>query len=327
MIDNTARYVYEVYRLKSVSLAANKLFISQPALSAAIKKAESEFGAPIFNRKTLPFSLTVEGKLYIDAVENMLRLEEEALDHVRDLQDIKSGTLKIATSTHLSYYVIPKILEIFHRKYPQININVILSDTDKLYDLLEKEAADLVFIPTDIAPEHFTTITLFEEKYVVALSKAYPGAKSLYDYAVTHAEIVNRSYCKEKEISDMSLFQGIEFIYSPPNTNIHKKRKLLFKNPDITPYITSSADRQSLNYNLMQAGFGAFLTTDANISTLPPSGECMYFALNAPAAKRNFCIVYSCKETFHTLKIVEEFVAIAKELFLCDNPLKQLIIK
>ena len=256
-----------------------------------------------------------------------MRIEEAARDHIHDLRKMKSGTLKIATSTHLSYYVLPKILEIFHKSYPQIDINVILSDTDKLYDLLEKESADLIFIPTDTAPEHFTTVTLFEEKFVVAISKAYPGSEYLCEHAVTHTEIVNRNYTKEKEITDMSLFQGIEFIYSPPNTNIYKKRKLLFGNPDITPYITSSADRQQLNYNLMQAGFGAFLTTDANITTMPASSGCMYFVLRAPAAKRNFCIVYSAKETSHSFNIVSEFVAIAKELFLCDNPLKQLLLK
>ena len=41
MLDNNSRYVYEVYKLKSVSLAAKKLYISQPALSSAIKKAEA----------------------------------------------------------------------------------------------------------------------------------------------------------------------------------------------------------------------------------------------------------------------------------------------
>lgn len=325
MIDNISRYVYEVYRLKSVSLAASKLFISQPALSAAIKKAENELGAPIFNRKTLPFSLTSEGKVYIEAVEKMLLIEEQAKDRIRDLSELKSGTLKIATSTRLSYFVLPKILEIFHRNYPQIDINIILSDTDKLYDLLDKKTADLVFIPTDTFPEHFTAVTLFEEKFVVAVSSDYPICEHLREYATTQIEILNGTYAKDKEITDMSMFQGIEFIYSPPNTNIHKKRKILFGNPDITPYITSSADRQQLNYNLMLAGFGAFLTTDANIATMPPSSGCMYFVLSTPAAKRNFCIVHADKDDSHSFKIINEFVATAKELFLCDNPLKQLL--
>ena len=68
MLETNAKYIYTVYRLKSVSLAAQELYISQPALSRAIKKAEKELGIQIFNRKTIPLSVTTEGKLYIEAI-------------------------------------------------------------------------------------------------------------------------------------------------------------------------------------------------------------------------------------------------------------------
>ena len=84
MLGTITKYIYTVYRLKSFSLAAQELFISQPALSRAIKRAESELGAPIFNRKTIPISLTDEGKIYIDTIEQMLQLEETAKENIRN---------------------------------------------------------------------------------------------------------------------------------------------------------------------------------------------------------------------------------------------------
>ena len=84
MLGTTAKYIYTVYRLKSFSLAAQELFISQPALSRAIKNAEAGLGAPIFNRKTIPVSLTEEGKIYIEAIEKMLQIERNAIENVRD---------------------------------------------------------------------------------------------------------------------------------------------------------------------------------------------------------------------------------------------------
>ena len=84
MLGTTAKYIYTVYRLKSFSLAAQELFISQPALSRAIKKAESELGVQIFNRKTIPPSLTDEGKIYIEAIERMHQLERNAMENIRD---------------------------------------------------------------------------------------------------------------------------------------------------------------------------------------------------------------------------------------------------
>ncbi len=324
MLSTTAKYIYTVYRLKSVSLAAQELFISQPALSRAIKKAETELGTPIFNRKTLPLSLTPEGKLYINAIEKMMQIEKEAAEKVSDIRHMHGGTLRIATSTHLSFYVIPKVLKEFYKKHPQVDIHIIMTDTDKLFEHLKKETADLIFISGAQAPGEYRAVELLEEKFVVTMPRDMV-TESLLPYSVSHNELISGRYDKNKEITDMTLFHGIEFIYSPPNTNIQKKRKILFGKSNIFPYITSNAGRQQLNYNLMCSGFGALFTTDANIATMPPDSKCVYFILSGPAAKQNFSVVYPQRNTDHLCQITTEFVNTAKNLFLCENPLKQLV--
>ena len=57
---------------KVFSKAAQKLYITQPALSTAIKKVEKKIGSPIFDRSTSPIGLTPSGEVYIDAIENFL---------------------------------------------------------------------------------------------------------------------------------------------------------------------------------------------------------------------------------------------------------------
>ena len=89
MLGTTAKYIYTVYRLKSFSLAAQELFVSQPALSRAIKRAEAALGAPIFNRKTLPITLTDEGRIYIKTIQKMLELEQDALENIRNSKLLK----------------------------------------------------------------------------------------------------------------------------------------------------------------------------------------------------------------------------------------------
>lgn len=320
MLSTTAKYIYTVYKLKSVSLAAQDLYISQPALSRAIKKAETELGAPIFNRKTLPFSLTTEGKAYIDGIEKILRIEQDTLEKVNDIRHIQTGTLRIATSTHLSFYAIPKILKAFQGKYPQIDTHIIITDTNKLHEHLENETADLIFISGETDLEGYRTVELFTEKFVVAMPPQMATAPLLF-YALTHKEMVEGNYDRSKEINDMSLFHGIEFIYSPPNTNIHKKRTILFGKSDIAPYITSNAGRQQFNFNLMRSGFGALLTTDANISTMPSDSNCIYFVLGDATAKQSFSITYLPRDSD---SLIKEFVNTAKALFSCKDPLKQL---
>ena len=323
MLDNTAKYVYEVYRLKSVSLAAKSLYISQPALSAAIKKAEKELGAPIFDRKTLPFSLTPEGKIYIEALEKILNIQKQTADRISDLHESRGGTLRIGSSTHLGYFVIPRILKHFHQRHPQVDINLISSSTAQLPQLLEQETADLILAPASVAPEGCVCVPLLTERFVVVLPDTMPVSDALQPYAVTRDAIVHRTYPPEKALHDLSLLQGTEFIHSPPNTNLHKKRRILFGKPDIRPYITSTAGQQQLNYNLMRAGFGALLTTDANLATMPPNETCHYFVLGGAAATQEFCIIYPASPA--TSRLTQEFVADAQTLFHGDAPLTKLL--
>lgn len=87
------RYVYEVYKEMSFSRAANNLFISQPSLSAAVKKEEEKIGAPIFDRSTNPVRLTEVGQEYIRSVERIMDAENSFANYVSDLVTLKNGSL------------------------------------------------------------------------------------------------------------------------------------------------------------------------------------------------------------------------------------------
>ena len=321
MLDNLARYVYEVYKQKSVSAAAKKLYLSQPALSAAIKKAEKEIGAPIFNRKTVPFTLTAEGALYIDSIEKVLKIENETKSRIQDIALLKSGTLKIGTATHLSFYAIPKICETFRLVYPNIDISVVLSDSDKLPYMLEKNIVDLIFTSGDEKTNGTKSEVLLEENFVIAMRRDCPGAENLLPYALTYSEIVSRTFPDSKAVSDMSLFSGVEFVHTNLQSGTFKKRKLLFGDSDITSHITTNLARQQFSFNLMYSGFGAFFTTDAVIATMPEKSNCMYFAIKNENAKQNFSIIYGDDTALPSYKIAEEFTKTAKILFKTENPL------
>ena len=318
-----AKYIYEVYRCSSFSEAAKKLYISQPALSAAIKKTEKELGYAIFNRKTLPLHLTDEGKVYIAAVERMMQIEQSTIDHIQSIRQSRSGTLKIATSTFLAYYVMPKILRKFRSHSPQVEVNIIPSSTDQLYDLLDKKVADVAFIASDSVPENYTAVNLIQQTFLVAMHSSRPECQALAPYALTHHQVVTGDYPAEKRIQDMTLFQNCEFIYSPPNSSTAKKRRVLFGKTNIAPHITTAANRQQLYYNLMRAGFGAFLTTDANVATQPEDPNCLYFILDDPAARQDFSIVCPKGEEEHP--IVKAFIQDGISLFHVEKPLTQLM--
>ncbi len=323
MLDNTARYIYTVYRLKSVCLAAQELYLSQPALSRAIKKAEEGLGYPIFNRKTHPFSLTPEGKVYIQSIEKMLEIEKEAAEKISDLHHTQGGTLRIATSLHFSYYVIPRVLKLFEQTHPQVDIHIIITETNRIYEALQKDTANILFVAEEAVPESYCSVPLLEIRSVVALPR-YMVPKGLEDCALSYESLIHRTYDQNQEVSNLSAFEGIDFIYPSVNTNIQKKRKNLIGNSSITSYITASANRQQLNYNLMRSGFGALLTTDANIATMTPRPDCAYFVLSGPTAKQTFYMIYKKDQDPLQNALIKDFSHIAGKLFSVKNPLPQM---
>ena len=115
-------YVYEVYKEGSFSKAADKLFISQPALSATVKKVEKKIGTSLFDRSRNPVRLTECGKKYIKIVERIMDMEEEFAGYVSNLNELSTGTLCIGGTYLFVSYIFPGILKKFHRLYPNVVI-------------------------------------------------------------------------------------------------------------------------------------------------------------------------------------------------------------
>ena len=85
------KYIYTVYQCGSFSKAAEKLFLTQPALSISVQKVEHEVGMPLFNRDKKPLEITEAGMIYIQKIEQIQHLEQELAMQLNDLTDLKTG--------------------------------------------------------------------------------------------------------------------------------------------------------------------------------------------------------------------------------------------
>ena len=93
------KYIYTVYQCGSFSKQNEKLFLTQPALSISVQKAEHEVGMPLFNRDKKPLELTEAGMIYIQKIEQIQHLEQELAMQLNDLTDLKTGHLRVG-GTH-----------------------------------------------------------------------------------------------------------------------------------------------------------------------------------------------------------------------------------
>ena len=110
------KYIYQIYKYGNLSKAAESLFLTQPALSMALKKIEKSLGRALFDKTERPFRLTEAGKIYIQAIEKMIRLEADLDQKLHDLNCRETGSLRIGGSHYINSYILPPLLSILMRR-------------------------------------------------------------------------------------------------------------------------------------------------------------------------------------------------------------------
>ncbi|OES43756.1 LysR family transcriptional regulator [Domibacillus iocasae] len=105
--------------------AAERLFVSQPALSQRLQTIEKEWAVKIFNRSTKGLSLTPSGELIVEYAKETLEKKEQLLEELQLLEPQVHGTLKIACATIVGQNWLPKVLKLFVERYPHAKIQLI----------------------------------------------------------------------------------------------------------------------------------------------------------------------------------------------------------
>ncbi len=141
---------------KSISKAANALFVSQPAISRAIQKLESQLNCTLFIRSSRGVVLSKEGEVLYGHVSKALNEISIGEDLIEKLKATELGTIRVGVSNLLCKHLLIPYLKSFHQTYPQIKFAVINNTTHETLKLLNKGAIDfgIVSSPSDI--NHYT---------------------------------------------------------------------------------------------------------------------------------------------------------------------------
>lgn len=115
-------YVLTVLKEGSFTNAARKLFVSQPSLSQIVKSAESNLGAPIFNRNTDPITLTPAGQLYVDAAKQITTISTNLTKQIEELSNEEFGKLRLGISVQRGMEILPYIYPRFKQQFPHVNL-------------------------------------------------------------------------------------------------------------------------------------------------------------------------------------------------------------
>ena len=148
---NQLEVLVTVARERSFSRAAEVLERTQPAISQAIRRLETEIGEKLFDRSSKDGTLTFAGEVLLAYAEQMLNLRHTAEAAIRELRDLRHGKVTISANEHTVFYLIP-IIEEFRRQHPLIKIEVqrgVASRIPKQITAREVELGVVSFSPND----------------------------------------------------------------------------------------------------------------------------------------------------------------------------------
>ncbi len=145
MVDlDLYRVFYTVAKCGSLTKAAEELYISQPAVSQAIKQLESQLGGKLFNRVSRGMELTeTGGKQMFDIVEQALKMLDSAEDRFRERRNIATGRIRIAAADTIVTHFLMRYIKKYHEIYPNVNIIFKNSTTKEALDMIKSNKADI----------------------------------------------------------------------------------------------------------------------------------------------------------------------------------------
>ena len=109
-------YIIVIAQEKNLSKAAERLYVSQPALSRFLLKLETQAGLPLFERKKRQLVPTLAGELYLDTARKMLQLDQDLERQLKKLRECTHGKLTIGITPGRGHTVLPRVLPDFGRR-------------------------------------------------------------------------------------------------------------------------------------------------------------------------------------------------------------------
>lgn len=305
-------YVYEVYKAKSFSVAAKKNFVSQPALSAIVKKVEKSLGVTLFDRSTLPISLTDAGKIYISAIEDIRETKKKMLEELADVNELKTGTLTVSGENFVSSFIMPEIIMKFSELYSGIKVELVESNSPDLRKLLLTEGIDLL-IAHDFDKSLYSCEPLFDEMILLAVPKTEVINQILGDYSLSLSDLKNKKHLDDNcPCVNVKKFQDENFLLMKKGNDMQRRAETIFSEAQFEPNVRIHLDQLITSYNMARAGMGVAFITDM-LAIYSNDDSCLFYKLDTTNIKRTMYIGY--KKNSYLTKSCRAFIEIAKQVY------------
>jgi DNA-binding transcriptional LysR family regulator len=216
------RVFYTVAKCGSLTRAAEELFISQPAVSQAIKQLESQLGISLFNRTHRGMELTSQGgKLIFKRVEQALTLLDSAENALLELKTTATGTIRVGATDSIFEHILADKIVRYNEKYPAVRFELLTGTTPSTIEQLKEKKCDIGFLNLPVEDRdivcsgsvmHLSDIFVAGKKYGDLKGKHVP-LKDLQQYPLMMIEentVARKALARFTESLGIQLHPDIE---------------------------------------------------------------------------------------------------------------------
>ena len=236
---NQLRAFYFAAQCGSITLASEKLFTTQPAVSMQIKGLESQYGVQLFVRSKKKLRLTEAGKKLFQLAVRIFELVSDAENVLVKARQFGDGSLKVGSTKTLVRYVLAKHISRFQKSFPRIQIQIHEGSSQEMVRSVLENENDLAIVGRTSYDDQLEVIPLIEDELVLL---AAPGHR----------------LCKQKDVSLQDL-SGENLILREKGSGTRRLVEKVLKNTDLISAAYVESDNVDFIKELVAMGDGVTL--------------------------------------------------------------------
>lgn len=281
MISKEIRYMLAIRRYGSITKAADSLFITQSALSKAVKNIERQIGSPLFSRTGNDLIPTHIGNRYMDYAEKISRIGSDWNLECEDLLGEKKGQLTIAVALMRGSCLLPDILGRFYSRYPGVQIQLLEESHSVEKQLVLTPNVDFAIYNSTAAAPSQTAEYLGQEEIVLVAAPHHPLAEK---------SVVREGFCYPW--MDIRYTEHEPYILQPQDQTTGRISAGLFKRAGITPPVLLSTRNSDIAIRLAASGTALCLAPESYVRKTHFDHPPLCFSVGSPVTVTTLYAVY-----------------------------------
>jgi len=265
-----------VSRLKSFSRAAEKMGVTQPAISAQVRSLENEVGARLFDREGGKVTFTAAGRLFEPFAEHCLQCHSHILAGVSELYHSPRGEISVSTSEATSLYVLPTVFAQFKKLYSRVHLSIVRSERSRTLEAVFSREVAFGIVSLPVKDSRLLMHNIHKDEVYLVTSPTHP--------------LADREFVKLDEIVQYPMLMM-------KHGRQREKIDHFFQSKELQPRIAMELDSSELLKRLIGAGIGMGFLPMTNVAADVSAGLLRTLKVEGMRVQRELGIVYRKDKT------------------------------